>query len=190
MGEVYRARDQRLDRDVAIKVMAPHVATGPGNAAPFRDRSKGRRRAVASGHPLDLRAGRVDGVPVAVMELLEGESLQAATPSGSDRVARSRPHRSVCGRRPGSRACQGRGPSRSQARQRLPDFCRDSSRFSTSASRCSVSTTEYAAGRRWRDRAGRRDRDVRLHVAGAGAWASVSTAGATCLRPAACSTRC
>ena len=57
MGVVYRARDTRLDRDVALKVMAPHIASDPRDAAPLRDRSARRRVAVASRHPLDLRAG-------------------------------------------------------------------------------------------------------------------------------------
>jgi len=76
MGEVYRARDQRLDREVAIKVMAPHVASDPE----MRRRFETEAKAVAAlSHPGILSIYElvvVDGVPVAVMELLEGESLR------------------------------------------------------------------------------------------------------------------
>ena len=48
MGEVYRARDPRLDRDVAIKVMAPHVAADPE----MRRRFETEARAIAAlSHP-------------------------------------------------------------------------------------------------------------------------------------------
>src|SRR4026208_506093 len=76
MGEVYRARDLRLDREVAIKVMAPHVASDPE----MRRRFETEAKAVAAlSHPGILSIYElvvVDGVPVAVMELLEGESLR------------------------------------------------------------------------------------------------------------------
>ena len=76
MGEVYRARDLRLDREVAIKVMAPHVASDPE----MRRRFETEARAVAAlSHPGILSIYElvvVDGIPVAVMELLEGESLR------------------------------------------------------------------------------------------------------------------
>jgi eukaryotic-like serine/threonine-protein kinase len=76
MGEVYRARDLRLERDVALKVMAAHVAADPQ----MRQRFETEARAVASlSHP-SIRAihelAIVDGVPIAVMELLEGETLR------------------------------------------------------------------------------------------------------------------
>ena len=48
MGDVYRARDMRLGRDVAIKVMAPHIASDPD----MRQRFETEARAVASlSHP-------------------------------------------------------------------------------------------------------------------------------------------
>ena len=76
MGEVYKARDLRLHRDVAIKVMAPHVAADPA----MRGRFETEARAVAAlSHP-SIRSihelAIADGVPFAVMELLEGETLR------------------------------------------------------------------------------------------------------------------
>jgi serine/threonine protein kinase len=82
MGEVYRARDSRLDRPVAIKVLP---ASAAGDAAAL-ERFKREARAVASlSHPNILTIfdfGFDDGVPFAVTELLEGETLR-------DRLARS-----------------------------------------------------------------------------------------------------
>jgi len=76
MGEVYRARDLRLDREVAIKVMADHVAADPE----MRRRFETEARAVAAlSHPGILSIYElvvVEGIPVAVMELLEGETLR------------------------------------------------------------------------------------------------------------------
>jgi serine/threonine-protein kinase len=77
MGEVYRARDSRLGRDVAIKVMAAHIAADPD----MRSRFETEARAVASlSHPSILgihELAVVDGRPMAVMELLEGENLRS-----------------------------------------------------------------------------------------------------------------
>lgn len=76
MGEVYKAHDLRLDRDVAIKIMAAHVAADPV----MRRRFETEARAVAAlSHP-SIRSihelAVADGVPFAVMELLEGETLR------------------------------------------------------------------------------------------------------------------
>jgi len=83
MGEVYRARDPRLARDVAIKVMAPHVAADPE----MRRRFETEARAIAAlSHPSILAIHElavVDGVPVAVMELLEGHTLRSRLKQGS-----------------------------------------------------------------------------------------------------------
>jgi serine/threonine-protein kinase len=76
MGEVYKARDLRLERDVAIKVMANHIAADPT----MRQRFETEARAVAAlSHP-SIRSihelAFANGVPFAVMELLEGETLR------------------------------------------------------------------------------------------------------------------
>src|ERR1700730_9095646 len=76
MGEVYRARDARLDRDVAIKVLPESVARDPAALSRFEREAK---VLAALSHPnvlgiLDV--GKQDGVAFAVMELLEGETLR------------------------------------------------------------------------------------------------------------------
>jgi len=82
MGEVYRARDLRLNRDVAIKVMADHVAADPV----MRGRFEVEARAVAAlSHPSILsiyELGFAGDVPFAVMELLEGETLRTRIDRG------------------------------------------------------------------------------------------------------------
>ncbi len=83
MGEVYRARDLRLDREVAIKVMASHIAADPE----MRRRFETEARAVASlSHSAILSIYEMaitDGLPCAVMELLEGQNLRQRLQSGS-----------------------------------------------------------------------------------------------------------
>jgi serine/threonine protein kinase len=76
MGEVYRARDTRLGRDVAVKVLATHLSSDPDLKARFEREA----RAISSlQHPHictlhDL--GHQAGIDYLVMELLEGETLQ------------------------------------------------------------------------------------------------------------------
>jgi len=79
MGEVWRARDTRLGRIVAVKVLRPEFAGGPE----FRDllRREGRQAGQLS-HPgvvqvLDYDDGLASGVPYLVMEYVEGPSLAA-----------------------------------------------------------------------------------------------------------------
>jgi serine/threonine protein kinase len=75
MGEVYRAHDDRLDRDVAIKVLPEEVAEKPDRLARFEREAK----AVAKlAHPNILAIhdfGTEDHVTYSVTELLEGETL-------------------------------------------------------------------------------------------------------------------
>jgi serine/threonine protein kinase len=75
MGEVYRARDTRLDRTVAIKVLPSDVAAN----AEIRERFEREARAVAAlNHPHICTlhdVGQQDGVDFLVMEFLEGETL-------------------------------------------------------------------------------------------------------------------
>ena len=76
MGEVYRARDKKLDRDVAIKVLPQSVAADPDTLARFEREAKA---VAALSHPNILAIfdfGTHDGISYAVMELLEGETLR------------------------------------------------------------------------------------------------------------------
>ncbi|MBI3697620.1 MAG: protein kinase [Acidobacteria bacterium] len=81
MGEVYRARDSRLGREVAIKVLPEHLAQDPQALARFEREAK----AVAALSHHNILAihdvGREQGVSYAVTELLEGDTLR----SGLDR---------------------------------------------------------------------------------------------------------
>jgi serine/threonine protein kinase len=82
MGEVYRARDMKLDRDVAIKVLPLSVAADPDSLARFEREAKA---VAALSHPNILSIfdfGTQDGVSYAVMELLEGETLRGKLDAG------------------------------------------------------------------------------------------------------------
>ena len=82
MGVVYRAHDESLDRDVAIKVLPEAVADDPDRLVRFEHEAK----AVAKlDHPNILAIhdfGTEDGVAYAVMELLEGQSLREVIVGG------------------------------------------------------------------------------------------------------------
>jgi serine/threonine protein kinase len=75
MGEVYKARDTRLDRIVAIKVLPAHLADRPD----LRERFEREARTIASlNHPHICTLhdiGHQDGTDFLVMEYLEGETL-------------------------------------------------------------------------------------------------------------------
>jgi len=76
MGEVYRGRDSRLGRDVAIKILPPAFSSEPERLARFEQEA---RAAAALNHPNILALfdiGTHDGAPYIVSELLEGETLR------------------------------------------------------------------------------------------------------------------
>jgi serine/threonine protein kinase len=76
MGEVYRAKDLRLDRQVAVKVVSEELAQDPDRLARFEREAKA---VAALAHPNILvlyDVGREQGVPFAVTELLEGVTLR------------------------------------------------------------------------------------------------------------------
>ena len=98
MGEVYRARDAKLNRDLAIKVLPEAVAQDPERLARFQREAQ---LLAALNHPnIGAIYGleEADGVEALVLELVEGETL-------AERLARGRD----AGRR-GS----GRSPGRSR----------------------------------------------------------------------------
>jgi serine/threonine protein kinase len=83
MGEVYRGRDTRLDRTVAIKVLAAQVA----DDAQFRDRFDREARAISAlDHPHICTlydVGTQNGLAYLVMQYLDGEPLQARLKKGA-----------------------------------------------------------------------------------------------------------
>jgi eukaryotic-like serine/threonine-protein kinase len=82
MGEVYRARDTRLGRDVAIKVLPADLSSNPDLKARF-EREARAISALSHPHICHLYdVGSQDGTDYLVMELLEGESLQRRLDKG------------------------------------------------------------------------------------------------------------
>ncbi len=82
MGEVWRARDSRLGRDVAVKVLPDSVSADPKALARFESEA---RTVAALSHPNILAlhdVGEADGVRYAVTELLEGETLRTLLDRG------------------------------------------------------------------------------------------------------------
>src|SRR5262245_65947543 len=82
MGEVFKARDEKLDRDVALKVLPARLASDPDALARFQREVKA---VAALSHPNILAIhdfGQAEGRHYAVMELLEGETLRQALDGG------------------------------------------------------------------------------------------------------------
>src|SRR6188472_3672788 len=82
MGEVYRARDVRLDRDLAVKVLPAAVASDADRLRRFELEA---RAAGQLNHPNVLAihdVGAHEGAPFVVSELLDGESLRARLARG------------------------------------------------------------------------------------------------------------
>src|SRR6202161_4601369 len=82
MGEVYRARDTRLDRTVAVKILPSHMSENPE----AKQRVDREPRAISSlNHPNICTlydVGHQAGVDYLVMEFLEGETLADRLPKG------------------------------------------------------------------------------------------------------------
>src|ERR1700738_3805095 len=82
MGEVYRAKDARLSRDVAIKVLPASFSNDADRLHRFEQEAKA---AGLLNHP-NITAvydvGSLDGAPYVVSELLEGETLRSVLAGG------------------------------------------------------------------------------------------------------------
>ena len=121
MGEVYRARDTRLDRTVAIKVLPAELASDPQ----FRERFEREARAISQlDHPHICTlydVGEQSGVSFLVMQYLEGETLEQRLKKGAHAA---RAGASVCDA-DGGRTRHGPSrrdrPPRSQTRQHHAD---------------------------------------------------------------------
>src|SRR5215831_5173899 len=82
MGEVYRARDTRLGREVAIKVLPASLSADPDRLRRFEQEA---RAAGLLNHPSITQVydlGTHEGAPYVVHELLEGETLRAVLATG------------------------------------------------------------------------------------------------------------
>jgi len=89
MGEVYRARDPSIGRDVAIKILPEAVRDDPGRLRRFEQEA---RAAGGLNHPNILAVhdvGIFDDCPYLVTELLEGSSLEERMKAGDLTVRRS-----------------------------------------------------------------------------------------------------
>ena len=95
MGEVYRARDERLKRSVAVKVLPPSFTQDTDRLKRFEQEAQA---AGSLNHPnitAVFELGSYEGSPYIVSELLEGETLRARVsgelfPCGRPRTTRSR----------------------------------------------------------------------------------------------------
>jgi len=86
MGEVYRAHDTRLDRDVALKVLAPSLPATEEHYARF---AREARTGALINHPNIVTVydvGSHDGTPFVVSELLQGETLRARLKDGALKI--------------------------------------------------------------------------------------------------------
>jgi TolB-like protein/tRNA A-37 threonylcarbamoyl transferase component Bud32/Flp pilus assembly protein TadD len=89
MGEVYKARDTRLGREVAIKVLPAEFAADPDRLRRFEQEA---RAVAALDHPNILAihdVGSHEGAPFIVTELLEGETLQDRLKAGGLTVSKA-----------------------------------------------------------------------------------------------------
>ena len=85
MGEVYRARDVKLGRDVALKILPQEVAGDPDRLARFRREA---RAVAALNHPHIVTIYSIeeqDDVPFMTMELIEGCTLDRGIPGAGSR---------------------------------------------------------------------------------------------------------
>jgi len=92
MGEVYKARDPRLGRDVAIKVLPSAFSADPERLRRFEQEA---RAAAALNHPNILAVhdiGQHEGAPYIVSELLEGETLRERLKGGALPVRKAVEH--------------------------------------------------------------------------------------------------
>ena len=120
MGEVYRARDARLGRDVAVKVLPAVVRQPTPSGCAASSRRRGPPRAL--NHPNILAVydiGTHEGAPYVVSELLEGETLRERLGSARAPARKAVEYASQIAHGPRRRARQGHRPPRPQAGEPL-----------------------------------------------------------------------
>ena len=119
MGEVYRARDTKLGRDVAIKILPRAFASDPDRLARFEREA---RMLATLNHPnicAIYGLEEADGIRFLILELVEGETLASAAKSSAQRVAgcRGGDYRTADRRCPRYSSRARHRPSRLEARE-------------------------------------------------------------------------
>ena len=122
MGEVYRALDPRLEREIAVKVLPEVFGSDPDRLRRFRDEALTASRLQHPNivHIYDIGDQALEGrasLRFVAMELVEGETLASLLAKGAAAVGASAVNRSPGTRRPGSRPRSRSRASRHQARQ-------------------------------------------------------------------------
>ena len=119
MGEVYSARDTRLGREVAVKVLPPSFSQDANRLRRFEQEA---RAVSALNHPNVVSlydVGQHDGAPYVVIELLEGETLRERFASGALSPRKAIDYAIQIAQGPSRRSRQRNHPSRPQAREHL-----------------------------------------------------------------------
>jgi eukaryotic-like serine/threonine-protein kinase len=89
MGEVYRARDTRLDRTVAVKILPQQLSNDPIRKQRFEREAK-TISSLNHAHICVLYdVGHQDGIDYLVMECIEGESLAERLQKGHSHLTKS-----------------------------------------------------------------------------------------------------
>ena len=118
MGEVYRAHDTRLKRDVALKVLPTSVARDPDRLSRF---VREAQLLASLNHPHIVTihsVEEVEGVPFLTMELVQGQPLDRIIATGRLPVSRLLDVATAIADALGRGACEGHRAPRPQARQR------------------------------------------------------------------------
>ncbi len=121
MGEVYRARDPRLNREVAIKVLPKSLAQDPERLRRFEQEA---RSASAINHPGITAVhdfGSHEGSPYIVTELLEGETLRLRLAAGPLPPRKAIDYAIAARGGPRRRSRKGGRPSRRETGERFRD---------------------------------------------------------------------
>ena len=166
MGQVFRARDPRLNREVAVKLLPPEYSADPSRKLRFEQEA---RAIAALNHPGIVSIYDV-GDGWMVTELVEGETLRAAT-----RKRRTHPAAGGGHRRPDRRGSRGGSrnrhqPSRSEAGKRTAHARRphENSGLRPGQGRHARRRQPNTAKPQHVDQPRRAHRNARVHVAGAG----------------------
>ena len=148
MGEVYRARDTRLGRDVAVKVLPARLS---GTRTRFPDSSGRRRRSRRSrtrtSSPFTI-SGTKEASPTPSWSFSKARRFSRRSLRGRFSPRRALAYRNADRAGPGGRAREGDRPSGSEARQRFRHARRAASRSSTSASPSPATLRRPSAKRR------------------------------------------